>query len=334
MAAVEGEMSKNQYKVLVVGKLPASAMALFEARDDIDVISVTDVADDNLKKLMRDASGMTLRGAKISGDMIRGAEKLKVISRLGVGYDNVDIPAMNERGAALTVVGEANSVNVAELALYLMLEVTKQGVQHDRAIRGNNWAYRLTSHMTELWQKKVLIIGFGRVGTRLAARCRAFEMDVLVCDPYIDQKLISKAGCTPVKDFRAVLPEIDYLTLHTPLTPETRHMIGRDELRRMKKSAILINCARGGIVDEPALIEALKGGVIRAAGLDVMAKEPPEADNPLFKLDNVLMTPHMGGASQEAVERGGLVCAQNVLDAIDGCLNPDYVINKEVLKRG
>jgi D-3-phosphoglycerate dehydrogenase len=327
-------MSKNQHKVLVVGKLPASAMALFEAREDIETTVVTDVADDNLRKLMRDASGMTLRGAKISGDMIRAAEKLKVISRLGVGYDNVDIPAMNERGAALTVVGEANAVNVAELALYLMLELTKQGVQHDRAIRANNWPYRLTSHMTELWRKKVLIVGFGRVGTRVAARCRAFEMEVLVCDPYIDQKLIRDAGCTPVADFRAVLPDIDYLTTHTPLTPETQHMIGREELGRMKKSAILINCARGRIVDELALIEALRDGVIRAAGLDVMAKEPPEADNPLFKLDNVLMTPHMGGASREAVERGGLVCAQNVLDAIDGRLNPDYVINKEVLTRG
>jgi D-3-phosphoglycerate dehydrogenase len=327
-------MSKNQHKVLVVGKLPASAMALFEAREDIEATVVTDVADDNLWKLMRDASGMTLRGAKISGDMIRAAEKLKVISRLGVGYDNVDIPAMNERGAALTVVGEANSVNVAELTLYLMLELTKQGVQHDRAIRAGNWAYRLTSHMTELWRKKALIVGFGRVGRRVAARCRAFEMDVMACDPYIDQKLIREAGCTPVADFRSVLPEADYVTVHTPLTPETHHMIGRDALRRMKKSAILINCARGRVVDEAALIEALQGGVIRAAGLDVMAKEPPDADNPLFKLDNVLMTPHMGGASREAVERGGLVCAQNVLDAIDGCLNPDYVINKEVLKRG
>jgi D-3-phosphoglycerate dehydrogenase len=327
-------MSKNQHKVLVVGKLPASAMALFEAREDIEATVVTDVADDNLRKLMRDASGMTLRGAKISGDMIRAAEKLKVISRLGVGYDNVDIPAMNERGAALTVVGEANSVNVAELTLYLMLELTKQGVQHDRAIRAANWAYRLTSHMTELWRKKVLIVGFGRVGKRVAARCRAFEMDVMACDPYIDQKLIREAGCTPVADFRSVLPEADYVTVHTPLTPETHHMIGRDALRLMKKSAILINCARGRVVDEAALIEALKDGVIRAAGLDVMAKEPPDADNPLFKLDNVLMTPHMGGASREAVERGGLVCAQNVLDAIDDCLNPDYVINKEVLKRG
>lgn len=327
-------MSANRHKVLVVGRLPASAMAVFEARDDIETTVVTDVADDNLRKLMRDASGMTLRGAKIGGDMIRAAEKLKIISRLGVGYDNVDIPAMNERGAALTVVGEANSVNVAELALYLMLELTKQGVQHDRAIRANNWAFRLTSHMTELWRKKVLIVGFGRVGTRVAARCRAFEMEVLACDPYIDQKIIRDAGCTPVADFRSVLPEVDYVTLHTPLSPETHHMIGRDELRRMKKSAILVNCARGRIVDEAALIDALKDGVIRAAGLDVMAKEPPDADNPLFKLDNVLMTPHMGGASREAVERGGIVCARNVLDAIDGCLNPDYVINKEVLKRG
>jgi D-3-phosphoglycerate dehydrogenase len=327
-------MSGNRHKVLVVGGLPDSALALFAARDDIDAEVVQDVANDALAEAMKDASGMSLRGAKISGDMIRNAKNLKVISRLGVGYDNVDIPAMNEIGAAITVVGEANSVNVAELTLYLMLEATKQGVQLDRAVRGDDWLYRRQANMIELWQKKILIVGFGRIGTRVAKRCLGFEMDVLVCDPYVDQKLITDAGCTLVADFKSVLSEIDYLTMHTPLTDETRAVINADVLRQMKPSAIFINCSRGGVVDEPALVEALKSGTIRAAGLDVQAKEPPDADNPLFKLDNVLMTPHMGGASQEALERGGIVCAQNVLDAIDGCLNPDYVINKEVLNRG
>ncbi|MCG8546121.1 MAG: hydroxyacid dehydrogenase [Alphaproteobacteria bacterium] len=325
---------QNVHKVLVVGPLPDSAMALFEARDDIEATVLADVSDDNLKALMRDASGMTLRGAAVTEDMIRNAENLKVVSRLGVGYDKVHIPSLTERGAALTVVGEANSVNVAELALYLMLELTKLGKHHDRAIRDDDWGYRLTSYMSELWEKKVLIVGFGRIGSRVAPRCRAFDMDVLVCDPYIDQKLITDAGCTPVADFRSVLSEVDYVTLHTPLTEETEAMIGADELRQMKNSAVLINCARGGLVDEPALIEALRSGEIRAAGLDVLAKEPPDPDNPILELDNVLMTPHMGGNSREAVERGGLVCVQNVIDAIDGCLNPDYVINKEVLKRG
>ncbi|MEM9682757.1 MAG: hydroxyacid dehydrogenase [Pseudomonadota bacterium] len=327
-------MSGNRHKVLVVGGLPDSAMAVFAARDDIDAEVMPDVADDVLAEAMTDASGMTLRGAKISGDMIRNAKTLKAISRLGVGYDNVDIPAMNEIGAAITVVGEANSVNVAELAFHLMLETTKQGRQHDRAIRGDDWLYRRQNNMTELWEKKILIVGYGRIGTRLAKRCVGFEMDVLVCDPYVDQKLISDAGCTPVADVQSVLPEIDYLTMHTPLTDETRAMVNADLLSRMKPSAIFINCARGGVVDEPALIEALKSGTIRAAGLDVLAKEPPDPDNPLLKLDNVVMTPHMGGASKEALERGGIVCAQNVLDAIDGCLNPDFVINKEVLNRG
>lgn len=326
-------MTGNRHKVLVVGGLPDSAMALFAAREDIDVEVMQDIGNDTLAEAMKDASGISLRGAKISADMIRNAKQLKVISRLGVGYDNVDIPAMNEIGAALTVVGEANSVNVAELTFYLMLEATKQGVQHDRAIRGNDWLYRRRNNMTELWRKKILIVGFGRIGTRVAKRCLGFEMDVLVCDPYIDQKKITDAGCTPVKDFRSVLPQIDYLTLHTPLSDETRKMISTKELASMKKTAILINCSRGGVVDEPALAEALKSGEIFAAGLDVMAKEPPDPDNPLLKLDNVLLTPHMGGASKEALERGGIVCAQNVIDAIDGRLNPDYVINKEVLQR-
>ena len=325
---------QNVHKVLVVGPLTDAAMALFDARDDIDAVVLADVSDDNLKEHMREASGMTLRGAAVTADMIQSAENLKVVSRLGVGYDKVDIPALTERGAALTVVGEANSVNVAELAFYLMLELTKQGGHHHRAVQGDNWLFRLTSHMTELWEKTVLIIGFGRIGSRVAPRCRAFDMNVLVCDPYIDQKLITDAGCTPVDDFRSVLAEVDYVTVHTPLTDETRNMIGADELRQMKDSAILINCARGGIVDESALIEALTAGTIRAAGLDVLESEPPAADNPILKMDNVLLTPHMGGASKEAMERGCLVCAQNVIDAIDENLNPDFVINKEVLQRG
>jgi len=322
---------ENRHKILMLGGLPEPAVDLFRARDDVVAEHVDDVSEANLMKIMEDAAGITVRSAKITHSVIESAPALQVVSRFGVGYDSVDIPALSQRGIPLTVVGEANSVNVAELTLYLMLELTKRGIQHNRAVRGDDWAFRFKFEMTELWQKKVLIIGFGRVGTRVAARCRAFEMDVLVCDPYIDQGLIGEAGCTPVADYRDALPEADYVTLHLPLTDESRNMIGGEELRAMKPESFLINCARGGIVDEAALCEALAGKRIAGAGLDVFQTEPPAADNPLFAFDNAVFSPHMGGASQEASLRVGMVCAQNVLDAIDGKLNPDYVINREVL---
>jgi len=322
---------ENRHKILMLGKLPEPAVELFRARDDVIAELVEDVSEANLLKMMQDAAGITVRSAKITRAVIDSAPALQVVSRFGVGYDSVDVAALSERGIPLTVVGEANSVNVAELTLYLMLELTKRGIQHNRAVRGDDWAFRLKSEMTELWQKRVLIVGFGRVGTRVAARCRAFEMDIHVCDPYIDQGLIRAAGCTPVADFRAALPGADYVTLHLPLTGESRNMIGDSELRAMKPTSFLINCARGGIVDEAALCRALGERRIAGAGLDVMQKEPPNAGNPLFAFDNVVFTPHMGGASQEASLRVGMVCAQNVLDAIDGKLNPDHVINREVL---
>lgn len=321
----------NRHKILMLGRLPEPAVDLFRAREDVVAELVEDVSEANLLKVMRDAAGVTVRSAKITRPVIESAPALQVVSRFGVGYDSVDVAALSERGIPLTVVGEANSVNVAELTLYLMLELTKRGIQHNRAVRGGDWAFRLNMDMTELWRKKLLIIGFGRVGTRVAARCRAFEMDIHVCDPYIDQRLVTDAGCTPVTDFREALPDADYVTLHLPLTAESRNMIGGEELRAMKPTAFLINCARGGIVDEAALCAALAAKQIAGAGLDVLRKEPPDADNPLFAFDNVVFSPHMGGASQEASLRVGMVCAQNVLDAIDDRLNPDYVINRDVL---
>ena len=322
---------ENRHKILMLGKLPEPAVALFRARNDVVAELVEDVSEANLLKVIGDAAGITVRSAKITRSVIESAKALQVVSRFGVGYDSVDVAALNERGIPLTVVGVANAVNVAELSLYLMLELAKRGIQHNRSVRNADWAYRLRMDMSELWEKKLLIVGFGRVGTRVASRCRAFEMEILVCDPYIDQSLIRAAGCTPVADFHDALHEADYVTLHVPLTDESRNMIGAEELRAMKPTSFLINCARGGIVDEAALRAALAAKQIAGAGLDVLRKEPPDADNPLFAFDNVVFTPHMGGASREASLRVGMVCAQNVLDAIDGKLNPDHVVNRGVL---
>ncbi len=323
--------NSNLRKIIVAGPLPPAALALLDARNDIVYELITDISEENLIEKLQDAAGITVRNAKITARVIERSEGLQIVSRYGVGYDNVDVAALNKRGIPLTVVGTANSVAVAEAALYMMLELAKKGREHDQAVRDSNWDYRLELNAIEMWQKKLLIIGFGRIGTRTAERCRAFGMDVLVADSFVTNDVITAAGCTPVEDFHTVLPDMDYVSLHLPLSAESQDLFSNAEFESMKSSAILINTARGGIVDETALHEALKNGQIRGAGLDVFALEPPRADDALFSLDNVIFSPHIAGVTKEAAHRMGMVCVQNVLDAIDGKLDPDMVINTEVL---
>ncbi len=321
----------NLQRIIVAGPLPPEALALFDARDDIVYETVTDVSEANLIEKMKDAAGVTVRTAKINARLIEQCENLQVVSRYGVGYDNVDVPALSARGIPLTVIGTANAVAVAEAAIYMMLELAKMGRQHDRAVREDNWNYRLEMNAIEMWRKKLLIVGFGRIGTRLAERCRGFGMDIYVADPFVDDAKISAAGCTPINDYRTALPEMDYVSLHLPLSAETEDMIDDAALESMKSSAILINAARGGIVNETDLHAALKNGQIRGAGLDVFALEPPRADDALFALDNLIFSPHIAGITRESAHRMGMICVQNVLDALDGKLDPDMVINQDVL---
>jgi D-3-phosphoglycerate dehydrogenase len=311
--------------------MPAAATDLFDARDDIETETVTDVSEANLLAKVKGVHGMTVRTARITARIVAAADRLEIVSRFGVGYDNIDIPALEGRGIPLAIVGTANSVAVAEAAMFMMLELAKQGREHDRAVRDGNWDYRLAQHAIEMWRKKLLIVGFGRIGTRLAARCLAMEMEVLVADPYIDDPVIQAAGCTPVDDVAAVLGDMDYVSLHLPFSAESANMFGAAQFAAMKASAILINCARGGIVDETALHAALSRGEICGAGLDVFESEPPRTDNPLFALDNVIFSPHIAGVTRESADRMAVTCAQNVLDRLDGKLDPDMVINKKVL---
>lgn len=321
----------NVRKVLLVGPMPAAATDIFEAREDIAYEVITDVSEENLLDKVKGVHGMTVRTAQITPKVIEAAESLEIVSRYGVGYDNIDVPALNRRGIPLAVVGTANSDPVAEAAMFMMFELAKQGRRHDQAVRQGNWDYRLDLNAIELWRKKLLIVGFGRIGTRLARRCLALEMEIFVADPYVSPEVIIAAGCRPVADFRETLPEMDYVSLHLPLSPESENMFGPAEFEAMKPNAILINCARGGIVDETALHAALSGGQIRGAGLDVFVSEPPRKDDPLFQLDNVVFSPHIAGVTREAAHRMAVTCAQNVLDRLDGKLDRAMVVNADVL---
>ena len=319
-------------KVIIHDAVDPAAFDLLNSRAGMEIVTLERDERARLRREMADADSIILRYLPLDGDDIRAARNLKVIARHGVGYDNIDMAAANECGIPVATIGDANSVTVAELALYLMLAAAKQGPEHDKAVRaGEWWQIREEANTVELYEKTVLVVGFGRIGKLVAPRCQAFGMKVMVCDPYIPQKLISDAGFTPAPDFVAALPQADIITMHTPLNDETRHMINADTLSRMKQGALLVNTSRGPVVDGQALSQALSSGHIYAAGIDVFEEEPPTPANPLFAHNNTILTPHVGGLTRECFHRSAIVCAQNSLNAIDGKLDKSFVVNPEVL---
>ncbi len=218
--------------------------------------------------------------------------------------------------------------------MFIILALAKKCFDYDRAVRGERFAEaRHSMRAVDIENKCLLIIGFGRIGSRLAPRAKAFGMRVLACDPYIDQGIIRHAGCESVESFTEVLDQVDVLSLHCPLTTETDRMIGAGELARVKPGAIVINTARGGIVDEAALADALRSGRVAGAGLDVYEGEPdpPGRNHPLFGFENVILSPHSAGLSLEASVRTAEFTVQNVLDCFDGKLNPELIVNRAQL---
>jgi D-3-phosphoglycerate dehydrogenase / 2-oxoglutarate reductase len=325
-------MASNMHKVLVVEPFHEEGMRVLRARPDLEVEVIDAPSEAEIAARIGDAAGITLRAAKLPAHLIEQAPRLRVVCRHGVGYDNVDLEALTARRIPLTITADANAVPVAEHTLYLMLALANQGPLCDRETRRGQWAsLRRTLQRFELEGKRLLIIGFGRIGREVAVRAEAFGMEVVVFDPYVEAAAIGRAGYGHTTDLRAVLPEVDVLTVHVPMTRETRGMIGAAELAALPERAIVINTARGGIIDEAALVEALHAGRIAGAGLDVFAEEPPPPDHPLFALLNVVLTPHAAGVSRESAVRMAISVARSVIEGIDGKLDPLVVVNREVL---
>ena len=258
------------------------------------------------------------KGKITRGQMVQSAGRLKIIARTGVGVDpsRVDLEAAKDLKIWVTNQPGSNAVSVAELVLGQMIALVRHTHTADRAVKENRWGDYLKFIGTELAGKTLGIVGLGNIGMRVAIRARAFEMDLLVYDPYIPESHVTSLGGKWVS-LQEVLSEADFLTLHCPLNRETRGMIGAKELATMKRSAFFINAARGGIADEKALITALQDKRIAGAALDVIAEEPPQKDHPLFQLDNVLWTPHLGAVTLEASERGEWGAAAEVVRVLE-----------------
>jgi D-3-phosphoglycerate dehydrogenase / 2-oxoglutarate reductase len=318
-------------KVLIIQPFHAQGVALLEARADVGFEIVDGKSEAELAARIRDADAVTIRTAPLPAAVIEQAERLKVVSRHGVGYDNIDVAALTARGIPLAIAADANATAVAEHTLFFMLALAKQALRHDRAVREGNWEIRNRFETVDLLGRRVLVLGYGRIGREVARRCAAFGMAVAVYDPYVQANLIEADGYRSVPEFQAALPETDVLTVHLPLAAESRHLIGAAELAALPAHALVINCARGGIIDEDALRDALAAGGIAGAGIDVFEQEPPPENHPLFGLGNVILSPHTAGMSREAAIRMAISTARNALAGIDGNIDPSMVVNREVL---
>ncbi|HET7669238.1 MAG TPA: hydroxyacid dehydrogenase [Burkholderiales bacterium] len=245
--------------------------------------------------------------------------RLKIVARTGVGVDvsRVDVDAAKEHGIWVTNMPGSNAIAVAELTFAQMISLARHTVAADAAVRANRWPEGVRLVGSELAGKTLGIVGMGNIGTRVALRARAFEMALVVCDPYIPASHVTALGGRWV-GLDELFKESDFVTLHCPLNKETRHMVGAAQLALMKKAAFLVNLARGGVVDENALLECLREKRIAGAAIDVMETEPPANDHPLLALGNVLFTPHIGGSSREAQTRGERGAAEEVIRVLQG----------------
>ena len=320
----------SEYKVVVTDPIvrPHGPDLLREHGCDVVVLEQAYASGDALIQAVRDADAMMARSVDVTREVVEGAPKLKIVSRHGVGFENVDLEACTRLGIAVSISSDANSQSVAEYALTLMMASAKNVARIGRAVRSNVWQ-RDNSTAAELHRKTMGIIGLGRIGSRFARLAQGFEMDVIVYDPYATPEAVEGCGARLV-ELDDLLTEADFVSLHVPMTDETRHIIGRDELGRMKSSAVLVNTARGGLVDEAALHDALANGIIAAAGLDVFEDEPLPDDHPLTKLDSMICTAHVAGQTQESLVRTSTVAAENILAVLRGEA-PEILVNPEVL---
>ena len=297
------------------------------------IIEVTDVSANNLKKELADVSGIVLRTAQMPNEVIDACPDLQIIARHGVGYDNVDLNYLNKRKIALGVTGTANAVSVAEHVMTFFLQLTKNIHLSDELTRKGKFQEKgnLPSFF-ELYQKNVLILGFGRIGQAVAKRCLGFEMNVYIYDPYVSKDTIEKMGCHSIS-IEDSLKLADFVSVHLPLNEETINFINAKSLQEMKDSCVIVNTARGGIINEQDLYQALKDKKLRAAGLDVYEQEPPPSDHPLFDLSNVLLTPHNAALTLECPMRMAVEVCETVSFYLKNKekLNLQNIINRKEL---
>ena len=324
-------MSADRPLVVLAGPIHADGHANLEA--GARVVVCTDETEAGLVRVAAEAQGILFRSKpRCTESLMAACKHLRVVGRHGVGLDTVDIPAATRLGVAVVHAPGSNSQAVAEHALMMMLVCVKKTLHQDRRTRAGDWGARrdaATTAHTELEGKTLGIVGIGNIGRRVAKFCGAIGMTVLAYVKYVPADEIRRRGAEPVASLQALLPRVDVLTCHTPLTPETRHMINDTTLALMKRGAIYVNTSRGGVQEERALFEALTRGQLGAAGIDVFEEEPCGVDNPLLNLDNVVLSTHMAGVTREATARASVQVTSEMLRVLRG-ETPHVLVNPEV----
>ena len=319
-------------KVAVLGKVDPKGLS-FLKENEFKVIEIENFEIQNLKERLTDVDGILLRTTRLDKEILQHCDNLKIISRHGVGYDNVDLDFLNENKIALCITSTSNAVSVAEHVLSFFIYLTKNLSLSDSLVKEGNFEKRSQlPNFFELYKKKVLIIGFGRIGKEVAKRCLGFDMEVYVYDPFLDNEIIIRNQCIPIEKNQG-LAIADFITIHLPLNRDTKNFISQTELNQMRKNSILVNTSRGGIVNENDLCIALNSKKIQGAGMDVFVSEPPESNHPFFKLDNILLTPHNAALTLECRERMSLEASQNIVFFLNNMseLNVENLVNKKYL---
>lgn len=317
-------------KIVVTGDIHEKGMEILRSATDVHVEIVQDFSTAEAQATLAGADAVLIRTCKLTAEHIERAQRLKVVSRYGVGTDAIDINALTKARIPLAIAGDANTVSVAEHAFFLLIAAAKAAVRYDRAVRDGQWSFRDSFEAGVLEGKRLLIVGAGRIGRQLGRRAEAFGMAVSYFDPMVDLQNEHPAWRLE-EDLHRALGDADAVSIHVPMTSETRNLFDAVMLARMKKGSILVSTARGGVVEEQALADALRSGHLKAAGIDVFEQEPVGQDNPLLSIDSVVLSPHSAALSLEGAEMTAIVAARNCIDGLAGKLRLDMVVNRAAL---
>ena len=315
------------HKVAIIEKIHQDGINLLKNNPAFEFKIIEDSSEKNLIKVLPNFDACTLRVSKLNEKILSNCKNLKVISRHGVGYDNVDLNYIKKNKITLLITATANAVAVAEHVIYMMLSISKSINQYDQEVRIGNFKKNASTITTlELFKKEILIVGFGRIGQSLIKRCKGFEMKVKVFDPFVSKETIEKFGGQKIENLDDGLKICDYVSLHVPLNEKTKNLIDYSKLKNMKREVIVINTARGGIINENDLDKALRENIIFGAGLDVFENEPIDKTNPLLSNKKVLLSPHSATFTNECKSRMSLETTKNIIDFFGNKIDKSMIV--------
>jgi D-3-phosphoglycerate dehydrogenase len=320
--------------ILVLGAIHADGLQRLATEPGFTLLPGGNAASAELPPLLARAEAIIVRGGRVDQALLDQAPRLRFVCRHGVGYDNVDVPLLTERGITLAITPDANATSVAEHALMLMLALSRRVANYNAGVRRGDWVVPSSSLTRDLQGATVLLLGFGRIGARVARLCTVFGIRVLVHDPFIPENTISGSGYEPAPDLMQALAQADIVSLHCPSDTTTRGMVDATFLAAMRPGALLVNTARGTLIDEAALEAALRSGHLAGAGLDVVAEEPMTAAIPLLSLDSVVVTPHVAASTAQGLQRMALASADNVIRFFAGTLPKSCIVNPQARDNG